>query len=147
MVATSTAQAPHGPYVSWQPIVIAGWDPRGPGNLYFLAADRNPIDPSTIIGLLPANKGRHGEGNGDGESFIGLSLSCDGVHWSEITPLLWRCDTADSLANPRPLASSNACDSRDAADSSPLTCTLSLRPHTDTARARTVALTTIQLTA
>ena len=42
-----------------------------------------------MLGLFPVNLGFEGEANGDGESFIALSLSCDGVHWSSLTKLVW----------------------------------------------------------
>ena len=63
-----------------------------------------------LVGLMPVNlggsapasevsgnasetpSGEKGMGRSvgdDGESFIALSLSCDGVHWSELTPLVW----------------------------------------------------------
>lgn len=87
-VATSSS-GPFGPFGRFRQIEIAGYDRAGPGNIYFLAADANPLDAYTMIGLMPVNLGRLGEGNGDGESFIGLSLSCDGEHWSELTKLVW----------------------------------------------------------
>ena len=65
------------------------WEGNGPGNIYFAAVDMHPLVPDMLIGLFPINTGKWGEGNGDGESYIALSFSCDGVHWSQVTPLVW----------------------------------------------------------
>jgi hypothetical protein len=39
--------------------------------------------------LAQVNEGVPGKGNGDGQSYIALSISCDGFHWSPLTILLW----------------------------------------------------------
>ena len=45
----------------------------------------NPIDPNrTLLGLFAVNLGKQGVSNGDGTSFVGLSISCDGVAWSPL---------------------------------------------------------------
>ena len=38
--------------------------------------------------MLPINEGEEGQGNGNGESYIGLSFSCDGFSWSSLTRLV-----------------------------------------------------------
>ena len=89
-VQVASASSAQGPYGAFQPIQIAGYDEGGPGgNIYFAAVDNNPFDTETMLGLFPVNLGNEKEGNGDGESFIALSLSCDGVHWSRLTTLVW----------------------------------------------------------
>ena len=88
-VQVASASRAHGPYGAFQPIQIEGYDDGGPGNVYFAAVDNNPLDTETMLGLFPINLGNEGEGNGDGESFIALSLSCDGVNWSSLTKLVW----------------------------------------------------------
>ena len=70
-------------------IEVEGYDKKGPGNIYFAAVDNNPLDNLTMLGLFPVNSGVKGAANGDGESFIGLALSCDGLHWSSLTKLVW----------------------------------------------------------
>ena len=76
-------------YEDFQMLDIAGYDRNGPGNLYFAAVDLHPLDHDMLAGLFPVNMGEEGDGNGNGDSFIGIALSCDGVHWSQITPLVW----------------------------------------------------------
>jgi hypothetical protein len=89
-VQVASASSAQGPYGALQPIQIDGYDKGGPGNIYFAAVDNNPLDTETMLGLFPVNLGNREEGgNGDGESFIALSLSCDGVHWSNLTRLVW----------------------------------------------------------
>ena len=88
-VQVASASSAQGPYSAFQPIQIDGYDESGPGNVYFAAVDNNPLDNETMLGLFPVNLGFEGEGNGDGESFIALSISCDGVHWSRLTKLVW----------------------------------------------------------
>ena len=89
-VQVASASSAQGPYGAFQPIQIDGYDQGGPGgNIYFPAVDNNPLDSETMLGLFPVNLGDEKEGNGDGESFIALSLSCDGVHWSRLTKLVW----------------------------------------------------------
>ena len=89
-VQVANASSAQGPYGALQPIQIDGYDKGGPGNIYFVAVDNNPLDTETMLGLFPVNLGNEEEGgNGNGESFIALSLSCDGVHWSNLTRLVW----------------------------------------------------------
>ena len=89
-VHVANASSAQGPYGAFQRIQIDGYDEGGPGNVYFAAVDNNPLDTETMLGLFPVNLGNEEEGgNGDGESFIALSLSCDGVHWSNLTRLVW----------------------------------------------------------
>lgn len=95
-VASSVGDDPFGPYLPFQLLQMRGYDKDGAGNVYFASVDVNPLDPGTILGLFPVNMGdpehyvdiRHG-GNGDGEAFIGVSLSCDAVHWSDLTKVIW----------------------------------------------------------
>ena len=89
-VQVANASSVQGPYGAFQRIQIDGYDEGGPGNIYFAAVDNNPLDTETMLGLFPVNLGFEEEGgNGNGESFIALSLSCDGVHWSNLTRLVW----------------------------------------------------------
>lgn len=76
-----------GEYLKSQPIDIAGYNPRGPGNVYFGVVHKHPLDDSMLIGMFPINMGEQGEPNGDGYSFIGMALSCDGFKWSELVYL------------------------------------------------------------
>ena len=89
-VQVANASSVQGPYGAFQRVQIDGYDEGGPGNIYFAAVDNNPLDTETMLGLFPVNLGNEEEGgNGNGESFIALSLSCDGVHWSNLTRLVW----------------------------------------------------------
>ena len=89
-VQVANASSVQGPYGAFQRIQIDGYDEGGPGNIYFAAVDNNPLDTETMLGLFPVNLGNEEEGgNGNGESFIALGLSCDGVHWSNLTRLVW----------------------------------------------------------
>ena len=89
-VHVANASSAQGPYGAFQRIQIDGYDEGGPGNVYFAAVDNNPLDTETMLGLFPVNLGNEEEGgNGNGESFIALGLSCDGVHWGNLTRLVW----------------------------------------------------------
>ena len=94
VVAKSRSESAWGidAYEDFKLIEIDGYDARSNangGNLYFAAVDLHPIEQDMLMALFPVNRGVPGEGNGDGESFIALSLSCDGIHWSRLTPLVW----------------------------------------------------------
>ena len=95
VVAKSRTEMPWGDegtktgYEDFQLIDIIGYDRNGPGNVYFAGIDRHPFDEDMLVGLFPINYGEPGRHDGDGESFIGLSMSCDGVHWSNFTQLVW----------------------------------------------------------
>ena len=87
-VATS-ASGPGGPFGPLRLITIDGYNASGWANIYFAAVDSNPLDSDTIVGLFPVNEGTPGVGNGHGESYIAAALSCDGIHWSALTKLVW----------------------------------------------------------
>ena len=75
----------------WQPICIRGLRP-GTADLYFFAAQTNPIEPSSLLALFPLSHPPH--------ACIGLSFSRDGIEWSRPLVLLrshlgWRIQTAD----------------------------------------------------
>jgi hypothetical protein len=91
VVAKSRTGEPWGAdaYEDFRLISIAGYDDNGPGNVYFAGIDRHPLDEDMLVGLFPINLGEPGRHDGDGESFIGMALSCDGIHFSEFTPLVW----------------------------------------------------------
>ena len=55
---------------------------HGPGNLYMFVVNPHPLEQDMLLALFPLNLGIEGEGNGDGEAFIGCSFSCDGREWS-----------------------------------------------------------------
>ena len=42
-----------------------------------------------LLALFPVNTGMASQDNGNGDTFVGLSLSCDGVRWSAFVQLLW----------------------------------------------------------
>ena len=116
-VATSSSDDAHGPWGAFALLSIEGYDPNGPGNIYMATVKRSPWHRDLLIGLFAVNLGDaaedakatqsyHGRstqeqphngssgflagpGNTDGKSFIGLSVSCNGVAWSalqEIAP-------------------------------------------------------------
>ena len=53
------------------------------GDMYFFSVQVNPLDPHTLVALVPLVHRLRG--------CLGLTASRDGLHWSEITPLI-RCD-------------------------------------------------------
>jgi hypothetical protein len=55
---------------------------------YFAAVKENPVAAQTLLGLFAVNLGKAGQANGDGSSFIALSVSCDGVSWAPFTILI-----------------------------------------------------------
>ena len=75
-------------YEPFERIRIDGYDTEGWGNVYFLGVDTHPHEPGMLMGLMPVNFGVPGEGNGDGDGYISLSFSCDGVRWSRLTHLI-----------------------------------------------------------
>jgi len=79
-----------GPYGPFSRIHIGGYHPHGPGNIYFAAVKPNPLDDQqrTLLGLFPVNMGRIGRDDGNGLSFVGLSISCDGFFWSPLVRLI-----------------------------------------------------------
>ncbi|KAL3911790.1 MAG: hypothetical protein SGPRY_008562 [Prymnesium sp.] len=88
-VAKSKRDSPHAPYGRLQLIKLEGYDHEGPGNVYFIVVSHNPVDTTTLLGMMPVNEGREGSGNGDGLSYIALSISCDGASWSRLSVLVW----------------------------------------------------------
>ena len=88
-VTSSHSDDPKGPYGALELIHIEGYDYNGPGNLYMFVVNENPVDTETLLALFPLNEGQAHKGNGDGESYIAMTLSCDGVHWSRLTKLVW----------------------------------------------------------
>ena len=75
-----------GPYGPFKRISIGGYCHKGAGNIYLAAVKPNPVDAEqrTLLGLFPVNLGLTDEANGNGHSFIGISLSCDGFAWSPL---------------------------------------------------------------
>ena len=53
------------------------------GDMYFFSVQVNPTDPHTLVALVPLVHRLRG--------CLGLTTSRDGLHWSEITPLI-RCE-------------------------------------------------------
>ena len=83
--------------MSWSafsPISIEGYDPSE-GDVYFWAAQRNPVDNTSLIATFPLVHHLRG--------CIGLALSLDGVRWSRVTPLL-SCDAVGERALAHPAA-------------------------------------------
>ena len=62
----------------------------GNGNVYMACVNVNPIDEFTLLGLFPVNRGAPGwDFSSDGETYIAMGFSCDGVHFGRLTKLLW----------------------------------------------------------
>ena len=91
VVAISRTDMPwgHDAYEDFRLLEIDGYDQEGPGNVYFAGIDRHPFDNDMLVGLFPINMGVPGRHDGDGESFIGMAMSCDGVRFSRFTRLVW----------------------------------------------------------
>ena len=94
-VTRSTTSDAAGPYEPFQLIRIQDYNPK-PGNLYFAAIDVNPVDPSTLLGLFPVNRNAT-------SNFIGLALSCDGVHWSMLTELVDTAGQSEGRTHDQPV--------------------------------------------
>ena len=83
----------NGPFGPFQLLNISGYDTREQvlqGNIYTAIVRPHPLDEDVLIGLFSVNlglKNRRGPGS-NGEGFIALSLSCDGVNWSRFTRLM-----------------------------------------------------------
>ena len=118
-VAVSRGNDPSGPFGPFALINIAGYEGIADGNIYFAAVNTNPLDSSTLIGLFPTTlpvspssprapqRGVFAESGqpisprpvkpnlksrsslADNHGFIGLSLSCDGIHWSPMVLLIY----------------------------------------------------------
>tara|TARA_B110001452_G_scaffold188844_1_gene159135 strand:+ start:8 stop:1960 length:1953 start_codon:yes stop_codon:yes gene_type:complete len=65
------------------------------GDMYFLTVHVNPADPGSLIGLVPLVHRLGG--------CIGLTVSRDGQHWSDVTPLA-RCDVYGERTAHHPVA-------------------------------------------
>ena len=98
-VAQSVSEDPRGRYAPFQTLEIAGMPRPAAHNTYFAAVKQNPTDARgrTLLGLFPTVlSGGGGSGGGGGDAawdagwasgMIGLSISCDGVHWAPLVRL------------------------------------------------------------
>ena len=50
MVAESAHGGASGPFGAWRLLEIAGYDPDGPGNIYFASIETHPLDPNMRLG-------------------------------------------------------------------------------------------------
>ncbi|KAJ1626759.1 hypothetical protein T492DRAFT_199010 [Pavlovales sp. CCMP2436] len=89
-VARSRSKSPLGPYGPYQQLSWEGFDLLRPlaKNIYTGAVRNHPTAKGVLVGFFPVNLGQRGKTNGDGTGVISLALSCDGVRWSTLTPLL-----------------------------------------------------------
>jgi hypothetical protein len=87
-VASTQTDNPAGPYGSFQLLKIDGYRSMRSGNIYTAVMRQHPLDETMLIGLFSVNEGVPGKVNRDGKCYIAISLSCDGVHWSRLRPLL-----------------------------------------------------------
>lgn len=94
-VASSDGEGISGGFAPFVQISIDGYDPQGPGNIYFAAVKPYPYDSQLLLGLFSVNLGDKiaavsvaldgaARGNTDGRAFIGAAISCDGVAWSRL---------------------------------------------------------------
>ena len=67
---------------------IDGYHSVRSGNIYTAVVRAHPLDETMLLGLFSVNEGVPGKVNRDGKCYIALSLSCDGVHWSKLKPLV-----------------------------------------------------------
>ena len=83
--------------ISWTPfqqIRVDGYDHRK-GNIYFFAAQVNPVDAQSLIAFFPLE---HLSGG-----CVCMATSRDGLAWSEATPIL-RCPVINFRAESHPAA-------------------------------------------
>ena len=85
--AQSDRDDPRGPFGPFELINIAGYDAWSGGNIYLAAVKPNPLDSDrTLLGLFPLalnDSDTHRSKMG----VLGLSLSCDGLHWGPLVML------------------------------------------------------------
>lgn len=115
-VASSLADNPGSGFGPFSLLNIAGYQPLGPGNIYLACVKPMPsmdrghrLSNPMLLGLFAVNMGndtwdegtmiapdsreRQGkialdDGNTDGKSFVGLSLSCNGKDWSALNDIV-----------------------------------------------------------
>ena len=83
--------------MSWGPFAFISMDgyTHMEGDVYFFAVSVNPVHPASLLAMFPlAHKFR---------GCIGVSVSLDGLHWSQPTPLL-RCAVHGERAVHHPAA-------------------------------------------
>ena len=68
---------------------IEGYTTIRSGNIYTAVVRAHPLESTMLIGLFAVNEGVPHTVNRDGKCYIALALSCDGTHWSRLTPLLY----------------------------------------------------------
>ena len=105
-VTSSLSNDPNGPYAPFETIDIAGYTSLGSvRNLYFAAVMRNPIDAGrTLLGLFPVAltvQSRRRRASANLSGIIGLSFSCDAVHWAPLIVLQRTRFTASGDPSPR----------------------------------------------
>ncbi|KAL1503281.1 hypothetical protein AB1Y20_011334 [Prymnesium parvum] len=85
--------------VAWSPFELIQIDRYEPlnGDIYFFAAQRNPIHRGSLLAIFPVAHHLRG--------CIGISLSLDGVRWSRITPLK-ACELRGERTVDQPVAGS-----------------------------------------
>ena len=67
---------------------IEGYTTIRSGNIYTAVVRAHPLESTMLIGLFAVNEGVPHTVNRDGKCYIALALSCDGTHWSRLTPYI-----------------------------------------------------------
>ena len=81
-VQVTRSASARGPWSPFQLLRVEGYDTSAiaRGNVYFAAVNTNPADPSTLLGVFPVLLDR--------DASISMALSCDGVHFGNLTRVL-----------------------------------------------------------
>lgn len=89
-VMRSAGPDPRGPFGPFEQLQWQGFELLRPlaANIYFAAVRAHPTDAGLLLGLFPVNTGQPNTPNGNRGGHIALALSCDGVRWSALRPLV-----------------------------------------------------------
>jgi hypothetical protein len=84
--------------IAWAPFQLLGIldyriePPASSDNIYFMSVNVNPVDSRTILALAPvlrdADDSGMPPGGGIAGAYVAMALSCDGVHFSALHPVV-----------------------------------------------------------
>ena len=90
-VQVAFAESPRGSFGGFTPVSVLGWSPctLRAASVYFAAVNANPVDADSVLGLFPVYY-HHPDNSLENMDlcYLGLALSCDGVHFGEMEKLV-----------------------------------------------------------